>query len=268
MFYFKEATTPTPKTDYGAIWTTSVNELFFQDGNGDTHLLHGDAFSNLWFHSPSVDTVAISTAAVFVLIDSFENVGDEDDLANVVGNATNNDFTVGANGGGEYDMTFHVSISSSSAASEMVIAMGITLNTPIDVTAATNATPIVVTSVAHGLLNGDMTTIVGATGNTGANGDWIVTAKTDDTFTLIDLTGTNSVGNGVYDASSGDVTIKYPGNVVIHREVGFGALGVGGADADSSLVAGDKVSMYVVNITSTRDLLVAIVNMEIKRIGD
>ena len=113
-----------------------------------------------------------------------------------------------------------------------------------------------------------MVTIASATTNTGANGDWVVTAKTDDTFTLLDLEGGNSVGNGVYDASSGDVTIKYPGNLVIHREVGFGALGVGGAAASSSLIAGDKVKLYVANVDSTKDLLVAIVNMEINRIGD
>ncbi len=266
--HFQEITTPTAIPNYGAIYTKANNELFFQDGAGNEHLLHGDAFSNLWFHSVNTDTVAIATQGVFVVIDSFENVGEQDDLGNVVGNALNNDFTIGTNGAGEYTFTFHTSISSASAASEMLVAMGITLNTPIDVTGATNATPIVVTSVAHGKLNGDMVTIVGATTNTAANGDWVVTAKTADTFTLVDLQGNNSVGNGVYDASSGDVTIVYPGNALIHREVGFGALGVGGANAGERLAVGDKVKLYVANLDSTRDLLVAIVNMEIDRIGD
>ncbi len=268
IYHFQETTTPTAIPNYGAIYTKSNNELFFQDGAGDEHLLHGDAFSNLWFHSVSVDTVEIANQSEFVVIDSFENVGAEDDLSNVVGNTTNNDLTIGANGAGKYNLTFHASIGSQTSASEMVLTMGITLNTPIDVTGASNATPIVVTSVAHGLLNGDMVTIAGATTNTAANGDWMVTAKTADTFTLVDLEGTNSAGNGVYDASSGDVTIRYPGNLVMHREVGFGSLGHGGANADTSLEVSDKVKLYVANVDSTKDLFVAIINMEAKRIGD
>lgn len=265
---FKESTAPAADEDYGKMWTESNNELFFQSGDGKIHLVHGDAFSNLWFHSVTTDTIEISTAAVFTLIDSFENIGEQDDLGNVIANTTNNDITIGTNGAGKYKMTFHISMSSATATSEMVIAMGITFNTPIDVTEATNATPIVVTIVAHGLMNGDMITIAGATTNTGVNGDWMVTSVTDDTFTLVDLAGNNSVGNGVYDVSSGDVTILYPGNLPMHRKVGFGALGVGGSNADHSLVTGDKVKLYVANITSARDLLVAIVNMEISRIGD
>ena len=264
----KETTTPSARTNYGKIYTKSNNELFFQDGSGKEHLLHGDAFSNLWFHSSNVDTVEIGTAAHFTLIDSFENVGEQDDLGNVVANATNNSLIIGVAGGGKYKMTFHTSISSESASSEMIVAIGISLNNSIDVTGATNADPIVVTSVAHGLLNGDMVNISGATGNTAANGDWLVTSKTPDTFTLIDLTGANGVGNGAYDASSGDIIIKYPGNILMHRELGFGSLGVGGANADTNLVASDKIKLYVANVGATRDLLVAIVNIEIKRIGD
>lgn len=52
------------------------------------------------------------------------------------------------------------------------------------VTNATNATPIVVTSVAHGLKTGNRATLSGVGGNTAANGDWPVTRVTDDTFSL------------------------------------------------------------------------------------
>ena len=264
----KEITTPTAVPGYARIYPKANNELFYQDGAGTEHLLHGDAFSNLWFHSAVQDTVEISTAATFTLIDSFENIGSQDDLGNVVGDTANNDFTIGVNGAGEYKAIFHASIASAASASEMIMAIGVTLASPIDVTGATNATPIVVTSVAHGLLNGDMVTIAGATGNTAANGDWMVTSKTDDTYALINLAGANSVGNGAYNASSGNVTIKYPGNIVIHREVGFGALGVGGANGDTPLSPSDKVKLYVANVDATRDLLISIVNMEIDRIGD
>lgn len=62
------------------------------------------------------------------------------------------------------------------------------------VTAATNATPIVITTSApHGLLTGQSVTIYGVAGNTAANGNWIITSTGTNTFSLI-----GSVGNGAY----------------------------------------------------------------------
>lgn len=264
----QETVTPAPTVNFAKIYSKNTNTLHFQDGAGVEHLVHGDAFSGLWFHSATNDTVEIADADTFTLVDSFENVGEEDDLTNVVGNATTDTLTVGVNGGGNYTATFHTSITSVGAASEMVIAVGITLNSALTISAATNATPIVCTSTAHGLLNGDLVTISGATGNTAANGDWFVTAKTADTFTLVDLQGANSVGNGVYDVDTGSVTIKYPGNLAMNRVVSQTDLGTGGAHAIVSLVAGDVAKLYVANVNATRDLEVVLVNMTIQRTGD
>jgi predicted RecA/RadA family phage recombinase len=62
------------------------------------------------------------------------------------------------------------------------------------VTGATNATPIMINSVAHGLAVNDIVTIVGVGGNTAANGSWNVAAIVDaDHFSL-----TSSIGNGNY----------------------------------------------------------------------
>ena len=61
------------------------------------------------------------------------------------------------------------------------------------ITGATNATPIVITSTAHGLITGDRVTIVNVGGNTAANGTWTVTLVSANTFSL-----QTSVGNGVY----------------------------------------------------------------------
>ncbi len=70
------------------------------------------------------------------------------------------------------------------------------------ITAATNATPIVITSAAHGYSNGDVVLIEGIVGNTAGNGIWVVANKATDTFEL-----TGSIGNGVY--SSGGTSNKY-----------------------------------------------------------
>lgn len=67
------------------------------------------------------------------------------------------------------------------------------------ITAATNATPIVVTATAHGLTNGDNITIQFVSGNTGANGTWFVANRQPNTFELV-----GSVGTGVYVSDTGE----------------------------------------------------------------
>jgi hypothetical protein len=66
------------------------------------------------------------------------------------------------------------------------------LNTGV-VTAASNAAPIVITSVAHGLNTGTRVTVASVGGNTAANGTFIVTRVSNDTFSL-----DGSTGNGAY----------------------------------------------------------------------
>ena len=67
---------------------------------------------------------------------------------------------------------------------------------------STNATPIVVTTAAHGLVAGDTVIITGHTVNTNANGTWRVGAvPTTTTYELLRADGTNSVGNGAGGAT-------------------------------------------------------------------
>jgi hypothetical protein len=58
---------------------------------------------------------------------------------------------------------------------------------------ATNATPIVITSTAHGFSNGDLVAITGVGGNTAANGNFAISSVAANTFEL-----DGSVGNGAY----------------------------------------------------------------------
>lgn len=98
------------------------------------------------------------------------------------------------------------------------------------VTAATNATPIVCTAASHGFNNGDSIAVYGATGNTAANGQWIVANKTTDTFELA-----GSTGNGAYNASSGTATNRgsyYGGFFAVAPAVARGGLTGTAAHAD------------------------------------
>lgn len=61
------------------------------------------------------------------------------------------------------------------------------------ITGATNASPIVVTSPAHGLASGVTVRVSGVLGNTAANGRWTATRVSNDTFSL-----NGSAGIGEY----------------------------------------------------------------------
>lgn len=76
------------------------------------------------------------------------------------------------------------------------------------ITAATNATPIVVTSAAHGLTTGTTVKITGVGGNISANNTWTITVLTPSTFSLDTSTGTaDYTGGGAW--TSGVSTISY-----------------------------------------------------------
>ncbi len=270
---FKEISAPTADLTYGKIWTETNNELFFQSGDGTTHLLHGDAFSEIWFHAASTVEVTISTQNALTKIDSFTVVGHEDDLANLVGNISTNDLTLSAIAGGEYEISYHASITATGGADkEMLLVVGITLATPKDITDVTDdtITPIVITSTAHGLENGDMVEIVGVLGNTAANGSFIVDSKAADTFEIVDLSGGATTGNGNFDAGSptGDVTIEYPGNMVVHRMVRGADLGAVSATGLHILANSDVLGIYVANLDGTTNLTVAAISFDAFRIGD
>lgn len=66
------------------------------------------------------------------------------------------------------------------------------------ITAATNATPIVVTATAHGFTNGDNVFIDGVGGNLAANGVWKIASVTANTFELQRPDGTNAAGSAAY----------------------------------------------------------------------
>jgi hypothetical protein len=57
------------------------------------------------------------------------------------------------------------------------------------VEAASNASPIVITSTAHGFTDADILHVSGVTGNTAANGTWEMDATDDDNFKLLGSTG-------------------------------------------------------------------------------
>ncbi len=89
--------------------------------------------------------------------------------------------------------------------------LGVQLDSPTrNITAATNATPIVITTSApHLWENGDTVFIAGVLGNTATNGYRILKNVGASTAELTDLDGVNVAGNGAY--TSGGVATRYFG---------------------------------------------------------
>ena len=80
--------------------------------------------------------------------------------------------------------------------------LGIQSDAPKTITAATNASPIVVTINAHGYANGDTIFNEGATGNTNVNGYRIVQNVTANTFTMTTIAGAQVNGNGTFGGTA------------------------------------------------------------------
>lgn len=87
--------------------------------------------------------------------------------------------------------------------------------TPVAVTSSTDATPIVVTATAHGLVTGDKVQIFGHTTNVAANGIFSVVKLTADTYQLKQRhTNADVAGSGAGAGSSG-VMVKAPKVILV-----------------------------------------------------
>ena len=83
------------------------------------------------------------------------------------------------------------------------------------ITGATNASPIGITSVGHGLSTGDYVAISGVVGNTSANGVWYIIVTGLNTFTL-----DGSAGDGSY-ASGGEWSLDWMQADVLNTPAGY-----------------------------------------------
>ena len=91
------------------------------------------------------------------------------------------------------------------------LAPAVVAQTTMTITAATNATPIVITvgSETHGLKDGSLVTISGVLGNTAANGVRQIVSTGTSAFSLKTVAGADVAGNGTY-TSGGTVYTTAP----------------------------------------------------------
>lgn len=81
---------------------------------------------------------------------------------------------------------------------------GLTYDNPLTISGATSANPVVITSTAHGLSDGDKILITGVKGMTELNGNtYLIANSTSNTFELTDLSGTDIDGSAFTTYVSG-----------------------------------------------------------------
>lgn len=112
------------------------------------------------------------------------------------------------------------------------------------VTGATNASPIVITTAAHGLATGDVVTIASVGGNTAANGTFRVTVVSSTTFQL-----DGSTGNGSY--TSGGTVAKWLRMKNVTSEGGSGILRGWKLSTNSTNVTNASFSLVLLKGGST-----------------
>ncbi len=110
------------------------------------------------------------------------------------------------------------------------------------ITAASNASPIVITtSAAHGYISGIFVTVEGVLGNTNANGTWAIDVLSATTFSM-----THSVGNAAYTSGgtvypqNGAEGIQVAGEVMLEHD----ALAINNAVVPQPEVATPVVYVY------------------------
>ncbi len=116
------------------------------------------------------------------------------------------------------------------------------------ITAATKTSPIVITSNAHGLSNGDQVEISEVLGNTAANGSFVVTVLDANRFSLNGSAGNaNYISGGFWRSSNPDVLYVGSSNQVWVRTTSGGTLSAGGALQDKSGQAATDIRDVVVD---------------------
>lgn len=225
-----------------------------------------NAYSSLWFHGVATEAT-ITNQDTFTKITIFVNEGAEDPGGNVIGDATTDD-DITINLAGTYDLDIQASFSNDGGgAIEIGIGVKVILATPKTITGATNATPVVITSVGHGLKSGDGVEQSNVGGNTAANGDFFVTRLTADTYSLQDLDHVNVAGGGAY-TSGGTVDSLIPGDAYMERIVSNTQLGRGATHGTTVLAVGDIVEATMVNSAGTDNLSVRQIQMGVDRLGN
>jgi hypothetical protein len=217
------------------------------------------AYSELYSHNHSGDTLTITTALQWEPFTT-TTVGTEDSSNNAVGSTANDEITIGANGGGVYDVDLTIAMSNAGGAD--AFQFGIVINFQNGAVATSNNAGgliEVVTSAAHNLATGQQVEIIGHD-EASVNGEWTITVVDADEFTL---DGSTYVGDG----SGGVFSVAPEDNTRTRRDMSAGGdTGSASTSGLLTLVATDTVSWVARNDTDTDNITVWESNLHVTRI--
>lgn len=211
-------------------------------------------------------------ATTILLVDAFEPITVFDtDMPEVISNGDNSNYNITIGETGAYEV--HISLSGSTAGTNKVYEFDVfqIAASGSSITGATQATPCVITAVAHGFSNADRVKISGVSGMTQLNGQiYTVTNKADDTFELEDDNGAdiNSGAYGVYSGPSGTAYLATR-QVQAHSHRKFavgGDVGTLCASGISNLTGSDTLELHVKGVTDATDLTIESGQLWIKRV--
>jgi hypothetical protein len=248
------------------------------DGTG-THSLHLDAFAEIsgWSFTPVL--VAMPNVAELVpLTTVYQHNGRSDEYGHLIPQfasgtieRTLDDLAL-TEEGEIYQDDFFLAVTAAAAGGRYVFVSMVALDgSLINITAATNAIPIEITTfIDHNLMDGDIVVIEGGTGNTAVNGSFIFerTPATTDQGTLRRLDGADSVGNGAYNPGSANITVAGDGGGVVLVDLSGSDIqaihGFGRKEASPA----NKAIVYAGNISNANGLDVHHARLTSVRIGD
>lgn len=167
---------------------------------------------------------AVTSSTTIANLQSLAGAFTAGDLAEVASYAT-----LGDGGGGTFyfEGTLPGSATITNATASTFNISGVSTNpagTPITIT----------TSAAHGYSNGQSVLVQGVTGNTAANGVWLIAGVTSTTFQLVGSTGNGATSSSGGTVSSVTVTTSAAhglptfGSVMISRVTGSGGFAING----------------------------------------
>ncbi len=229
-----------------------------------------DSFSGLWQNTGTTSAAThVTSLNEFSQITAFVNVGLQDAHFNAVGSAATNDVTLGVDGAGTYDVDLSISAIGTAVNKDYWFGIAHEPATEPVITSSTDATPIVVTAVAHDLQTGDGVIIAGHATNDALNASHLVTVTGVDTFSVQDLSGANVAGTGGGAGSGGTIThIVHGSSMKVRRFANSSDVGAATITGSEEAVATDKFIAVVGGISGSDNISIVSVNMRVCRISD
>ncbi len=214
------------------------------------------------------DAAVVRTIDLVDLWHRFE--GFTEDMPEKISNGVFGSHHIVVGASGDYEVKF--ALAGSSAANSKIFEFHVFEigAATVAITAVTEATPGVVTAVAHGRSNGEKVLIVDVVGMIELNGKlYTVANKADDTFELTDEEDVNVATGGFTSWSSGG-TVQLATPIDAHARRSY-AVGTDIGDCSGvtivTLTLNNLVQFFLRNETDAANFNVNDLNMMIKRVG-